>query len=102
MRFDDFLSTYSGELPELPLVHNTSCSQLEQILTTGILEPRDCSVFGEPLIYFFYGRPVYRSRKHGTSPDTRFDYCPVCLVFKPGALSSLARLLREAAAIVTR
>ena len=92
MSFDSFLSGYAGNPPELPLVHSTSCERFDAIRSTGVLDPQTCAVFGEPLIYFFYGRPVYRSGKRGVSPDTRFLYCPVCLVLKPNAVSAFARL----------
>jgi hypothetical protein len=92
MNFDDFLNTYAGAPPELPLVHNTLCLRLPQLQSTGVLEPRDCCVFGEPLLYFFYGRPVFEPDGIGDEPDTCFDFWPVCFVFKPGALASWARV----------
>ena len=92
MGFNDFLGAYTGVAPELPLVHSTSCAQFSQVQATGVLAPKDCPVFGEPLLYFFYGRPVYRPSTRGTTPDTRYDLCPVCFVFKPGALGSCARV----------
>lgn len=92
MGFDDFLNAHPGVGPELPLVHSTNCVQFAQMQATGVLAPQDCPVFGEPLLYFFYGRPVYRPSKRGATPDTRYDLCPVCFVFKPGALGSCARV----------
>jgi hypothetical protein len=38
-------------------------------------------VFEEPLVYLFYGRPAYRSRR-GATPDTSIQLCPVCFIFK--------------------
>jgi hypothetical protein len=92
MNFDDFLNTYAGAPRELPLVHNTLCLRLPQLQSTGVLEPRGCSVFGEPLLYFFYGRPVFEPNGIGDQPDTCFDFWPVCFVFRLGAVASWARV----------
>jgi hypothetical protein len=92
MSFDTFLQAFEGQSTELPLVHNTTCERFIDIAKNGTLDPRPCAVFNEPLIYFFYGRPIYRPSAVGNKPDTRYIYCPVCLVFKPYAVEALARL----------
>lgn len=72
--------------PELPLVHTTRCEYLGQIIVAKALEPQTCSRFSEKLIYFFYGRPAYRSTK-GSKPSEPIDLCPVCFVFKSSAVA---------------
>ena len=76
---------------ELPLVHSTRCEKFADIAKARSLIPQLCPVFGEPLIYLFYGRPAYRS-KNGSTPSTDIAYCPVCFVFKPYTIS--AQLIR--------
>jgi hypothetical protein len=90
--FNDFVGKFAGRPNELPLVHNTTCSRLREITGTGSLDPRPCPVFNEPLIYFFYGRPIFRPRGPGDSPDTRVVLCPVCLIFKPRAIEPWSRV----------
>ena len=85
MPLSDFAATNPGMHRELPLVHSTLCDNLQSIAAESALRPTDCPVFGMPLVYLFYGRPSYRSRK-GATPDTRINYCPVCFIFKPSRL----------------
>lgn len=44
----------------LPLVHVTELGIGRNILMTGQLLARPCSVFGRELLYFFLGKPAYR------------------------------------------
>jgi hypothetical protein len=78
--------------PLLPLVHTTDVYRLTNVLEDGVLEPRDCDVFkGEPLLYFFYGRPSYRvnANEGATGLD---HYLPVCLLFRNAAVVPIKRL----------
>jgi hypothetical protein len=56
------------------------------------LEPRECDVFkGEPLLYFFYGRPSYRANTNEGA--TALDhYLPVCLLFKNSSVTPIKRI----------
>lgn len=67
---------------ELPSIHTSLSECLESFARTGQIEPRECNVFGESLIYLFYGRPAYRSSRSSTAGAT-VALCPVCFVFKP-------------------
>jgi hypothetical protein len=51
-----------------------------------------CSVFKEPLLYTFYGRPAYRDSS-GVLPVRDVSFYPICFVFKPGALFGHAKRL---------
>jgi hypothetical protein len=78
--------------PPLPLVHTTDVYRLTNVLEDGRLEPRECDVFkGEPLLYFFYGRPSYRvnTNEGATALD---HYLPVCLLFKSNSVSPIKRI----------
>ena len=48
--------------PMLPLTHVTRGILAEDIIRKGSVEPSACKLFGEPLVYFYYGRPAYNSR----------------------------------------
>jgi hypothetical protein len=66
--------------PRMPFIHGTDSYALRA--TSGLLEASKCPVFGEELLYFFYGRPGYRvAAKVGSRSD--MSRCPVCFVFKP-------------------
>ena len=71
---------------ELPLIHTSLCKDLDSIVTSGTIETRNCSVFGESLAYFFYGRPAYRSER-GAQYGEPIPLCPVCFVFKPQSVA---------------
>lgn len=73
---------------ELPLVHTTRCGKLDELRISHQLREPDCDVFGEPLVYFFYGRPAYRSLL-GRDPGTHFELLPIGLVFRPGTVSNV-------------
>jgi hypothetical protein len=76
---------------ELPLVHTTRCEILTHIVASHELRSTTpCDVFDEHLIYFFYGRPAYRS-KGSQSGGNLLDFYPVCFVFKPHTIGSQAK-----------
>jgi hypothetical protein len=65
----------------LPLTHITRGVVAEDIIRDGRVEPSQCKVFGEPLAYFFYGRPAYRIGAEATIKAEAL--CPYCFVFRP-------------------
>jgi hypothetical protein len=65
----------------LPLVHIADASHLEDIIDSAILLPTECDVFKENLLYFFYGRPAYKTRKEENS--NLFVDFPVVFALKP-------------------
>jgi len=76
----------------LPLVHTTDVYRFTNVLEDGVLEPRECDVFkGEPLLYFFYGRPSYRI--NASEGATGLDhYLPVCFLFRNSAVTPIKRI----------
>ncbi len=83
----DFVDGHRPVAKELPFVHSTRCEFFNHLCAAGFLSPTDCPVFNEPLLYFFYGRPAYRS-KTGSMPDTGIMLMPICFIFKPGVLDT--------------
>ncbi len=71
---------------ELPLVHTSRCEFLSGFVSANQIQPRDCPVFNESLVYLFYGRPAYRSTR-GRHAGQSTALCPVCFVFKPRTVS---------------
>lgn len=73
-------SKSSSTLPdELPLVHTSRCEWASNLVATPELQPRRCSVYGEDLLYLFYGRPAYRIKDRGFH---EIAYCPICFILK--------------------
>jgi len=66
----------------MPLVHGTDSYALRSIVASGKLAASKCPVFGEDLLYFFYGRPGYRVAA-GVGSRSDITCCPVCFVLKP-------------------
>jgi hypothetical protein len=91
-RFGKLISQQKVAKPPLPLVHSTDVYRFRNALDDGELQPRACTVFvGEPLLYFFYGRPSYRvsSDQDAASLD---HYLPVCLLFRSGSITPIKRV----------
>jgi hypothetical protein len=77
------------QLPELPSVHVTDGYTFRKILETKKLVPTPCRVFKtERLLYFFYGKPSYRSSvtKQIKPNDAELS---VAFFLKLGSLASL-------------
>jgi hypothetical protein len=81
----DIVAAQTAMAEELPLVHTTRCDDFQKIVNDGELkaEVAECRRFGGHLLYFFYGRPAYRTRGGG-QPADNLDPCPVCFVFQTG------------------
>lgn len=71
---------------ELPLIHITDAYSFTSILAPGKLEPRPCKIFGEDLVYFFYGRPSYRTKHKGSNYVNA--NLPVVMIFHPSLICS--------------
>jgi len=66
----------------MPLTHVTDAYSFRAIMEDEALIPSHCSIFGENLVYLFYGRPAYRSvaERESSAIDA---YWPICFVMKP-------------------
>jgi hypothetical protein len=61
-RFSSWLQATQPRPRRLGWCHVCDAFALRGIIEAGELSPSACRVFGEPLLYFSYGRPAYRSR----------------------------------------
>jgi hypothetical protein len=77
----DYINSKCGtSLPdELPLVHTSRCELASSIIATPELQPRQCDIYDEDLLYLFYGRPAYRIKDRGFHD---IGYCPICFILK--------------------
>jgi hypothetical protein len=80
--FSDYIQKQSMASTELPLVHTTEYFRLASIQASNMLQTDHCSIFKEPLLYFFYGRPAYRDSSQ-TTPTRDVGFYPICFVFGP-------------------
>lgn len=89
-RYWQWLQGVSPETLSLPWCHSTDAYALREILEAGMLAPQLCPVFGEELVYLFYGRPAYRR----TEPTALAIGArnPVALIFAPGVAGKGFRL----------
>ena len=74
---------------QLPFVHITRAYSFDEMLEGETLEPSLCDVFGEQLIYLFYGRPAYRA-KDGNNARLQFEW-PIIFIFDPQKIGSIKR-----------
>ena len=79
-RFRDLIGAAAELESPLPLVHVTDAYRFTELTDSTQLTPVHCKVFGEPLVYLFYGRPAYRTKRSGPLP-LAYDL-PIALVFK--------------------
>ena len=73
----------------LPIAHLSVQRWLRSILTVGQLEPRECRVLREKVLYLSYGGVFFRTSTPSTENATEL---PVAFVFSPVALSLVSRL----------
>jgi hypothetical protein len=73
----------------LPIAHLSVQRWLRSILTVGQLEPRQCHVLREKVLYLSYGGVFFRTSAPSTENATEL---PVAFVFSPVALSLVSRL----------
>jgi hypothetical protein len=89
-RFRDFIGGQDTAEGILPLTHITRAFSFDDMLDGDGLEPEPCDVFGEELIYLFYGRPAYRARD---GSNARLEYSwPVVFIFDPKEVQSVKRV----------
>lgn len=83
-KVQDLIKNYKSkeQMPVLlPTMHSTSCLIGEKILQEDKLSVKDCPVFNESLLYYFYGKPAYRvSSKHSHKSRTDCLRSPCCFV----------------------
>lgn len=78
---------------QLGLTHVTDCARLASLVQSERLEPRLCSVFGEKLIYLFYGRPAYRREWAEGEATSNLDNARICLLLRDDVAAAARRIL---------
>jgi len=75
---------------QLAWCHTTDAFRLRKIVTEGRFVPVHCAVFGEDLLYFFYGRPAFRRNE---SDQLRLSSkSPVVVVLSPDLIGGARRV----------
>ncbi len=84
-----------SDLPEppslplaLPISHVSIARWFKSIAKDGHLEPRLCQVFGEELLYLFYGGVFYRPKN---KPTQNVEELPIAFLFSPTLLERIIR-----------
>src|SRR4051794_19000935 len=91
-QFRDFIHGATPLTGQLGLTHVTDCARLSGLVASRKLEPRLCDVYGEPLVYLFYGRPAYRRAWSGGA-TTNLDYARICLILRDDVTAHAHRIL---------
>lgn len=91
-QFRDFIHGATPIAGQLGLTHVTDCARLGSLVQSGKLEPRLCDVFGEKLVYLFYGRPAYRRAWDGDA-TSNLDYARICVVLRDDVVAKAHRIL---------
>lgn len=77
---------------ELPLVHTTDAYRFTAIINGNEIKPpekKDANEVTEDAVYFFYGRPAYRSKARSVS---EIFYAPVCLLVRPATIGDISAI----------
>ena len=90
-RFRRLVNSAVPAVPPLPLTHVTDAYYFEDARLVDELRPSDCKVFGEPLLYLFYGRPSYRVNPD-EEPSGLGHYLPVCILLRAGGMAAPKRV----------
>jgi hypothetical protein len=89
-RLNKFIQQHIAPVGHLPLVHINRAYTFVEMLGRDRLEPKQCDIFEERLIYFFYGRPAYRA-KDGNNARFQFEW-PIVFVFDPYKVAKIKRI----------
>ena len=90
--FAAFIDAEPIRVGRLPLFHLTDGHTFRQILGSDTLEPRPCSVYGEDLLYFFYGRPSYRVNSD-VGAAKLLSCLPVCFILAGDDVEDCRRMM---------
>ena len=78
-RFQNFIEEHAPTDKKLPFLHISNGYNFDKIATGDFLRPQNCRFFQKDLLYFFYGRPAYKT-KQTLNERLAFDW-PVIFVF---------------------
>lgn len=88
LNFQDFVKSLpDNEMwGDLPLAHTTTMKFFGNILDKRAISTTKCSIFNQDLLYFFYGKPNYRSHK-GDVNSTNTLWFPICILVKNAVIN---------------
>lgn len=89
--FAEFVSASPETEPWLPLFHTCDGFAFRAVLRSQKLVPARCRVFNENLLYFFYGRPAYRTSGSATSTISS-AFFPVALAINIRSIDPPVRI----------
>lgn len=87
-----FLATVQPQGLPLGLVHCTPVVRGIHVLGSRRLDPSNCPVYAEPLVYLFYGRPAFKPLAD-MNASAMAELWPMCLVFDAELMSRAVRIL---------
>lgn len=91
-QFGKFIHAAPAIIGGIGVTHVTDCANLDGVLASGKLEKRWCPVFEKDLLYFFYGRPAYRS-KWDSGATSNLGYARMCFILRDEVADKAARIL---------
>ncbi|MEE8059094.1 MAG: hypothetical protein V3T17_14845 [Pseudomonadales bacterium] len=90
-RFSKFLNS-SARQKCMPLLHTCDGYAFREVVEQKKLKTSPCNVYkGESLLYFFYGRPSYRTSRN-IGPVSHEAFMPVVILLSPDAVRSPKRI----------
>ena len=92
MSFADYLHGFSTAEKAMPLMHSTSTGTGAKIVVSGEIKTRTCEVYGEDLVYLFYGRPAFKPLA-SIAASAIDEHLPMCLVIDPNLLGDAIRIV---------
>jgi hypothetical protein len=84
------LGNGAPEIAPLPLAHFASVQQFESICKGLQLEPQECRILEQRVLYLFYGGLFYRKTTKLSESDLDL---PIAFVFKPAVLNEISMLV---------
>lgn len=80
-KINDFIKNSNIKIlnSSIPFVHSTKSYNLLRLIESSGLNTELCDVYNEKLLYFFLGRPAYKSRT--TNEDPEVWELPTCFIF---------------------
>ncbi|OQY60103.1 MAG: hypothetical protein B6245_03110 [Desulfobacteraceae bacterium 4572_88] len=90
--FTEYISKATPSDPPLPLTYMTNSNDLMRIVRESQLKPSRSRVFGEALLYLFYGRPIYQAGSEIEMISSHDMHYPVCILLRPECLGHVTRI----------
>ncbi len=80
-------------MSDMPFFHNVLSLHFWDIIQSGVLKTKHCSIFKEPLVYLFYGRPAYKTGSENGEKRRRDKLkVPISFILKPDCTRSVKRI----------